>query len=102
MTGSVEFVRLPSNAFATDHPVACPPEDCSNGIVRRFYVLAFLKKHVIPLKLGDFIDVRSWPNPAVRLSITGRQDRKTADNHEGLNSHPKFIVNLLPKPLIKD
>jgi hypothetical protein len=66
MTGSVEFVRLPSNAFAADHPVACPPEDYSSGIARRFYVLAFLKKHVISLELGNFIDVRSWPESAGR------------------------------------
>ena len=52
MTRGVELVRLPSNAFATDHPVTCPPEDCGDGIVRRFYALAFLKKHVIPLKLS--------------------------------------------------
>ena len=47
MTGSVELKRLPSNASATDHPVACPPEDCSNGIVGRFYILSFLEKHFI-------------------------------------------------------
>lgn len=61
-----------------------------------------------------FSDDRSWPNAAVELSITKHQGRKITDCHEGLestqsgpctttlSSHPKFIVNLLPNPLIKD
>jgi hypothetical protein len=54
MAGRIEFIGLPSNAFAADHPVARPPEDCSDEIVRRFHVFGFSKKHVIPIKSGAF------------------------------------------------